>query len=77
MNGSLRVKFPEKLSRETFLLHLRAKLYVFSEMYSSQKKNSLERESFLFKDKSSQNFLKSLVYFLLDKISKLANDIIS
>ena len=58
------------------------KIYVFSEMYFSQKKY-VKLKRFPFKDKSSQNFFRSLVKlkcivfkFPVYKILKLANDII-
>ena len=50
---------PKYLGARFFILSTR-KLYVFSEMYSSQKK-SVKLKRFLCKDKFSQNFLKSLV----------------
>ena len=50
---------PKYLGPSFFILSTR-KFYVFSEMHSSQKK-SVKLENFLCKNKSSQNFLKSLV----------------
>ena len=50
-------------ARDLFILFTR-KIYVFSEMHSSQKKKkkkSMKLKRFLGIDKSSQNFLKSLV----------------
>ena len=68
------LKCPKILRRETFLFSLRAN-YVFSEMYSSQKK-SVKLESFLCKDKFSQNF-KFQISFQISCLTKFQSQLMT
>ena len=54
------IKPPETLGHEIFVFFLRADFMYFLKRIPF-KKNSVKLEKFLSKDKSSQNFLKSLV----------------